>query len=123
MHLENNDSVSLVPVDDKLERVQMYRRTEDNRIIRDDIRDVMPHYAHHWARAPRRRIYNVITKKETVPKEEVHEWWNPLFQRYTWWAPLGPYQPRLKILSRHAVPRCLITSGGFWAASNNECSA
>ena len=104
MQHNDNASVSFVPVDDGPKRVQMYRRTAENCIIRDDIRDVRPHYAHHWARAPRRRIYNVITQREQVPHNETHEWWNFLLDKYTWWNPRGPYQPRVQLLSKHAVP-------------------
>ena len=104
MQHNDNDSVSFVPVDDGPKRVQMYRRTAENCIIRDDVRDVRPHYAYHHARAPRRRIYNVITQKEQVPHNETHEWWNFLLDKYTWWHPRGPYQPRLQLLSKHAVP-------------------
>ena len=53
---------------------------------------------------PRRLVCNVICKPaEKVPEDAECVWWNPLFDLYTWWAPIGPYQPKLKLLSRHAL--------------------
>ena len=103
MQASDNDAVAFVKVDATV--VQMYRRSATNQITRDDKRDTWPNYAEHWDTAPRRRVYNVINKPaEKVPENAECVWWNPLFDRYTWWAPLGPYQPKLTLLSRHAVP-------------------